>query len=371
MIREEPPSVATPHLRSAIGDDAATLASIAGVGTAVPASVYTQDELLSIMNVEDPRIRSLFRNSAIDRRHLCLPPPQSDGSFRAESQGELLRKHVSVGLRLGQEAIEACLTGIGADLTDIRHLCCVSSTGFITPGFSAMLIKELGIDNGCSRIDIVGMGCNAGLNALAQVSAWARCHTGELAVMVCIEVCSAAYVFDGTMRSSVVNSLFGDGAAAAAVISRGGRSTGPAILAFESRLSPEAINAMRYDWSDPEGRFSFFLDPMIPYVIGANVEAPVNRLLGGAGLRRSDVRHWVLHSGGKKVIDSIRINLGLTRYDVRHTSGVLRDFGNLSSGAFLFAFERLTREQVVSAGDYGLLMTMGPGSTIETALLRW
>ena len=58
------------------------------------------------------------------------------------------------------------------------------------------------------------MGCNAGLNALNAVSGWAAANPGKLAVMVCVEVCSAAYVFDGTMRTSVVNSLFGDGAAA-------------------------------------------------------------------------------------------------------------------------------------------------------------
>ena len=29
------------------------------------------------------------------------------------------------------------------------------------------------------------------------------------------------------------------------------------------------------------------------------------------------------------------------------------------------------REGVTKPGDYGVLMTMGPGSTIETALIQW
>ena len=65
------------------------------------------------------------------------------------------------------------------------------------------------------------------------------------------------------------------------------------------------------------------------------------------------------------------MNLGLTAYDVRHTTGVLRDYGNLSSGSFLFSYQRLCQERVVAPGDYGVLMTMGPGSTIETALVQW
>jgi predicted naringenin-chalcone synthase len=56
---------------------------------------------------------------------------------------------------------------------------------------------------------------------------------------------------------------------------------------------------------------------------------------------------------------------------VRHTTGVLRDYGNLSSGSFLFSYERLLRDAVTMPGDYGVFMTMGPGSTIETALVQW
>ena len=87
--------------------------------------------------------------------------------------------------------------------------------------------------------------------------------------------------------------------------------------------------------------------------------------------RRSDIAHWIVHSGGKKVIDSVKVNLGLSAHDVRHTISVLHDYGNMSSGSFLFSYERLLEEGTVQAGDYGVMMTMGPGTTIETALLRW
>ena len=106
-------------------------------------------------------------------------------------------------------------------------------------------------------------------------------------------------------------------------------------------------------------------------MVGAHAERVVDRLLAGTGLRRSDIRHWLVHSGGKKVIDAVRVNLGLTRHDVRHTTSVLRDHGNLSSGSFLFSYERLRDEKAAVPGDLGVLMTMGPGSTIETALVRW
>jgi 3,5-dihydroxyphenylacetyl-CoA synthase len=347
-----------------------------GVGTAVTPTSYTQQEVLDAFEITDSKIRSVFLNSAIERRHLTLPPLDGAGGRVHEPQGDLLDKHKSMAIEMGADALRACLKRAGAELTDLRHLCCVTSTGLLTPSLSALLIKELGIDRHCSRSDIVGMGCNAGLNALGVVSGWAAAHQGELAVVLCTEACSAAYAMDSTMRTAVVNSLFGDGAAALAI--RSGPAPdpttvpqGPQILKFASCLIPDAADAMRYDWDRDQSRFSFYLDPQVPYVVGAHAETAVDRLLAGTGLRRSDIAHWLVHSGGKKVIDAVVVNLKLTRHDVRHTVGVLRDHGNVSSGSFLFSYERLLDEGVTRPGEYGVLMTMGPGSTIETALVQW
>jgi 3,5-dihydroxyphenylacetyl-CoA synthase len=345
-------------------------ARISSVGTAVPPDSYTQEEVLGEFHITDPKIRSLFLNSGIARRNLILPPRGPDGARTTETQGQLLRKNLVNGMAIGASAIKSCLAQADATASDVGYLCCVSSTGFMTPGFSALLIKELGLPRTCSRLDVVGMGCNAGLNALSPVVSWAETHPGELAVMVCVEICSAAYVFDGTMRTSVVNSLFGDGAAAITVMAAADAG-GPAVLGLSSQIITDAIGAMRYDWDDEQAKFSFFLDPDIPYVVGAHAELSLRRLLAGTGLHRSDIRHWIVHSGGKKVIDAVRLNLGLSRHDVRHTTEVLHDHGNLSSGSFLFSYERLLAEKIAVDGDYAVMMTMGPGSTIEMGLLQW
>src|SRR6266704_4365950 len=348
---------------------------IAGAGTAVAGEPYSQRDLLEIFRITDSRVRSVFLNSAIERRYLSLPPAGDDGGRAYEEQGNLLAKHRALALDMGARAIDSSLKNAGAAIGDIGHLCCVTTTGFLTPGLSALLIREMGIPPQCSRVDVVGMGCNAGLNALGVTAAWSAAHPGKLAILLCAEACSAAYVFDSTMRTAVVNSLFGDGAAAVALIAGADEEepvgAGPRVLGFASHIIVDAIEAMRYDWDGSQGKFSFYLDPEIPYVVGANAELVIDRLLSGAGLRRGDITHWLVHSGGKKVIDAVRVNLGLTRHDVRHTTGVLRDYGNLSSGSFLFSYERLLRERVAEPGDYGILMTMGPGSTIETALIQW
>jgi polyketide synthase Type III len=348
-------------------------AHLCAVGTSVPPYRYTQDELIDELGIADAKIRSLFKNSAITSRHLILPPRDADDRRVPETQGQLLDKHLKWGINMSAEALDKCLTEIGRTCDDVDYLCCVTTTGFTSPGMSAHLMKHLGMRPDCSRLDVVGMGCNAGLNALAPVSAWAETHPGKLAVVVCVEVCSAAYVLDGTMRTAVVNSLFGDGAAAVVISAdpQLARSPHPRLVKASSHIILEALDAMRYDWDDDHGLFSFYLDPQIPYVIGAHAETVLERLLSGTGLNINDIGHWLMHSGGKKVIDALRVNLGLSRHDVRHTLSVLRDYGNLSSASFLFSFKRLREENVTEPGDYGVITAMGPGSTIEMALIQW
>lgn len=346
-------------------------ARILSVGTALPASVYTQQEVLDGFGNADRRTELIFLNNKIERRHLALPPRSEAGLIGEETQAELLGRHSGVGLEIGERALRACLKSGGLELGDVRHLCCVTTTGFLTPGFSSLLIHRLGMRRDCSRLDVVGMGCNAGVNALNATTSWAHANPDQLAILICIEVCSAVYVNDGGIENAVVNSLFGDGAAAIAVRAGPPEDSGPVLCNFSSVVIPEAVQAMRIEWDSGHGRFRFRLDREVPYVVGSHAQEVVDRLLREASVKRRDVAHWVVHAGGRKVIDAVKANLQLTEFDVRHTTSVLRDHGNISSGSFLFSYSRLLQEGQVRAGDHGVLMAMGPGSSIETALVRW
>ena len=343
---------------------------ILSVGTATPPRKYTQDEVLDLFGETDPRIRSLFRSSHINSRFLYLPDPV-DGRMAEETNQELLAKHRDGALEIGSQAIEEALRPLGLAPYDVDFLCCITTTGFLCPSLSAHLIKKMIFRENVQRVDILGMGCNAAVNGLQAVTAFSRANPGKLALMLCVEICSAAYVYNQSTVTGVVNSLFGDGAAAV-LVRQGDADTwqqGPIVADLEPHIVSEALMAMRYDMQ--ETKLSFFLARDIPYEIGANVEKPVNRLLGRHGLKRKDIDHWVVHSGGAKVIDAVQYNLGLTDHDMRHTLGVLKNFGNLSSGSILFSFKELCREGIITEGDLGVAIAMGPGTSIETALLVW
>jgi len=343
---------------------------IVSVGTANPPRKYTQDEVLDLFGETDSKVRGVFRSSHIGSRYLYLPDPV-DGRLVEETNEQLLAKHLDGALEIGSQAIEEALRPLGLAPYDVDFLCCITTTGFLCPSLTAHLIKKMIFRENVQRIDILGMGCNAAVNGLQAVTAFARANPGKLALMLCVEICSAAYVYNQNMVTGVVNSLFGDGAAAI-IVRQDAADTwqrGPIVADFEPHIVSEALMAMRYDMKDT--KLSFFLARDIPYEIGANVEKPVNRLLGRHGLKRKDIDHWVIHSGGAKVIDAIEYNVGLTDHDMRHTLGVLKNFGNLSSGSILFSYKELCREGVIHEGDLGVAIAMGPGTSIETALLIW
>jgi polyketide synthase Type III len=338
----------------------------------VPATSYTQDEVLALLGVEAPKLRRFFRNSHIERRHLVLPP-LAEGRAPVETPQELIDKHRTQAIALGSAAIQAALAPTGLALRDIDFLVCVTSTGFLCPGLSAHLTAALGLRDDVHRMDVVGMGCNAAMNALRAATGLAAARPASVGIQLCVEVCSAAYAVNDTPVTSVVNSLFGDGAAAIVLSTDAegdddGRPA-PTVVDFESYILRDAIAAMRFDLEGD--RLSFHLDRDIPWVIGQHVDRPVGRLLARHGLSLGDVSHWVLHSGGKKVIDAIAVALGLSDQAVRHTRDILRTQGNVSSAAVLFALERTMAEDEIAPGDVGVMIAMGPGTSIEAALLRW
>ncbi|MBQ7501330.1 type III polyketide synthase [bacterium] len=351
---------------------------IIAVETAVPETSFSQARLAEVFGVGNKKIQKLFANSHIKKRHLVLPVAgeggeQGEEAIAEESADELADKQLRGVIKLGSEALGGAAKKCGVQLRELDYIVCVTSTGFLCPGMSALLTKELNLKENISRVDVVGMGCNAAMNALQPLVNYLRLFPDKVGALVCVENCSAAYVNNEEMVTAVVNSLFGDGGAA--VIAAGCEYKGkldpslPRILDFESQIVTEAQHTMRFDHEN--GKLAFFLDKDIPYFLGENIHKPVFRLWERHNLKKRHISRWLVHSGGKKVIDSIKVNLGLTDYDLRHTLSVLEEYGNISSCSVLFSLKRLSEEGEVREGDLGTLITMGPGASIETALLGW
>lgn len=370
--------------------------------------------------VSSPRAEQLESD---DDMHLTSPTsavPTTSHMLKHESRAELHARHLRGLSTIGVSAARRALTAASVtDLSLVTVVVAVSSTGLAMPGFSAILMEQLGLSPSTMRSDIVGMGCNAGMSGLRalcmMLSGISNFATKPVhGLLVCCEVCSAVYVNDDTTGSGIVNSLFGDGAVATvmttgsapapvpaavsacptplATIPQAGRLasaslpgihsgwSGVSLTDFESCTLTEYFEDMKFAIPIEHDRMCFQLSKRIPYAVGDNVAVPVKALLGRHSLLPSDVSHWVVHSGGAAVIDGVQRNLGLPHDALRHTTSVLRDYGNISSGSFLVSLERLLLEHQSSVDQlsapllqhdqYIVFIAMGPGATIEVGLGR-
>jgi len=89
------------------------------------------------------------------------------------------------------------------------------------------------------------------------------------------------------------------------------------------------------------------------------------------GRKASDVKSWVLHTGGPKVLQATASALGLQNGELAASWECLRRTGNLSSASVLCVLEEVMKNRRPAPGTLGLLAAMGPGFCSELVALEW
>jgi len=164
--------------------------------------------------------------------------------------------------------------------------------------------------------------------------------------------------------------LFGDGGAAV-VVGGGARHTpGVAqVVATRSILYPQTEDMLGWDLVD--GGFKIVLSARLASLIGEKIEGEVDSFLAEQGLVRSSIHHWIAHTGGPKILEALESSLALPEGALARSWRNLAEVGNLSSASVLFILEDFVQGKVGNPGEYGVLIGMGPGFSIEMLLLRW
>jgi len=336
---------------------------IVAVGTAVPPHRFTQQELLAMAGYADDRRRGFFAASEIAGRHLWIDPTR----FRPdESVDELDARFRDGALALAEAAARAALARAGWRPGDVDFIATTTCTGRLTPSVDAHLVERLGARPDVQRVHVGDTGCASAMVALQQ--AWSHLHAfpRHRALVVAVEICSAAYFLDDRLESAVAHAIFADGAGALAL---GADGPGPAVVTTRTLFRPEHLPAMGFEY--PGGRPRVVLSKDVRR-IGAGMMGEMARtLMDAQGLKREDIAHWVLHSAGRRVLDRARELLDLSDAQMAPARDVLREYGNMSSATIVFVLDRVLRRAAVVPGDWGLMIALGPGFAAEGALLRW
>ena len=245
-------------------------------------------------------------------------------------------------------------------------LATTTCTGRLTPSLDAHLIGRLGCRPDVQRVHVGDTGCASAMVALQQASNYVAASRTRRALVVAVEICSAAYFLDDRLESAVAHAIFADGAGALAVA---GDGAGPAIVAHRTLFRPEHLDAMGFEY--PGGRPRVILSKDVRRIGAGMMGEMAAILMATQGLKREDIAHWVLHSAGRRVIDRACALLELSEAQVGHSRTVLRHYGNMSSATILFVLHETLRHEAPIPGDWGVMIALGPGFAAEGVLLRW
>jgi alkylresorcinol/alkylpyrone synthase len=339
------------------------LPKIAAVATATPAHRFTQADVLRLVGYSDARRREFFAHSDIEGRYLYIDPVH----FRPdETVDELNARFARGALELSEQAAQRALEAAGWRAEDVDFIATTTCTGRLTPSLDARLIGRLGLRSDVQRVHVGDTGCASAVVALQQ--AWNHVHAfpRHKALVIAAEICSAAYSLDDRLESAVAHAIFADGAGALCLSPV---ASGPAIVEHRTIFRPEHLDAMGFDY--PGGRPRVILSKDVRRIGASMMGEMAAALLAAQGLKREDVRYWILHSAGRRVLDRAQTLVGLHDEQMAHSRAVLRRYGNMSSATILFVLEETLRHETPAPGDWGVMIALGPGFAAEGALLRW
>nr|GMD70069.1 chalcone synthase [Ipomoea batatas] len=338
-------------------------AKILAIGTATPSNWVDQtdypDFYFRVTNSEHlldlkQKFTRICSRTMIKKRHMLLTEEILKENPNLCTFGEPslnIRQDILVSEipKLGKEAALKAIEEWGQPKSKITHLIFCTRSGVDMPGADYQLIKLLGLSPSTQRFMLYQQGCFAGGTVLRLAKDIAENNRGSRILAVCAE--SSAVGFRGPSPDHIDNlvaqALFGDGAAAMIIgadPSPNGES--PIFEIFSANQTFVSNGDYHLALHLRESGLSFHGSKALPSTIAKNAES----------------------------LESV---LGLEPNKLRATRDVLRDYGNLSSACVIFILDEV-RKQSIRDGlkttgdglDFGVLLSFGPGLTIETVVLH-
>jgi predicted naringenin-chalcone synthase len=347
---------------------------VTGLETAVPERRFTQAECWeALQRAERPEINARVRailqgilthDNGIETRALALD--SLDEGFDLDPD-TLHRRFVTHAPRLASAAGGKALADAGLRPADVDAVVVSTCTGYLCPGLTSYVIEGLGLRADVVALDLVGQGCAAALPNLRAADALIGSGQGDHVLSICVEVCSAAFYLDNDLGVLVSACLFGDGAAAA-VLSRRPREGARRIewTATASITDPTERDALRFEQKG--GMLRNILTLPVPRLAAQHARRVFYTVAGQEGVARADVSGWIMHAGGRKVLEELGAQLDLAGEELRWSRAMLREYGNLSSPFVLFTLRAALDGR--APGGWWWMSSFGAGFSCHGALLK-
>jgi alkylresorcinol/alkylpyrone synthase len=335
---------------------------LAGLVVADTQEQLSQAEALQRLGLaEDEFAQRVFARAGVQRRLLKL-----DEDYLARNLQGRTEQVESELLAVAAQTID----GLSLDPRSVGTLVTSSLYSLGCPTLAHRLIEHYGMDPSTDKYHVTGVGCASAVPLLrlgVQSLAGSSRHVLVVAVESMSSILMAARERDPRAKT-VGSAIFGDGCAAA-LLSPEGPGAGPAILATYVHQIPGTLHAVTLA-AEAEDSY-LHLARELPDLAAAGLGELAQRFLTDNGLAVEEIDHWIVHPGGRRIVEQARDALRLEDADVEISWRVLAERGNVGTPSIFYVLRSTLDERKPASGEHGLVVTIGPGVTVGLMLLRF
>jgi predicted naringenin-chalcone synthase len=336
---------------------------IAALSVAGCSNPLDQRQLLDLLGLSGDRFaEDVFARCGVRQRHL-----EVDAEVLATTLQERTAQTEEQLLRLAGRAVD----GLELEPAEIGVVVTASYYSLGGPTLAHRLIERCGFGPDTDKYHLTGVGCASAVPLLRLAGQALRDRPEQQALVVAAESVSGFLtpVADGDARVKVVGaSLFGDGCAAALLTLSPGIG-GPAAIATAVHQVPGTLDHVRFSVGRDDSHMQIARE--LPHVAETQLPALVDSFLQARGLTRDEIDHWLVHPGGRGVIEGVQRGLELSDEQLAASVRVLAERGNVGTPSAFYVLAATQAESDPRDGEHGLMVTIGPGVTVGLMLLRW
>jgi predicted naringenin-chalcone synthase len=343
------------------------------VSKQLPKFFRSTDEIIPFLDAwlegQEPRfirkVKKIFEGAAVDKRYSIMDPIEVFTKTSFEERNDIYVREV---IDLGEKVLEKALLKANWKPEDLDFIITVSCTGIMIPSLDAYLINKLKLRQDIVRLPVTEMGCAAGISGIIYAKNFLQANPGKRAAVIAVESPTATFQLnDFSMANIVSAAIFGDGAACV-LFSSHEADEGPEIIAEEMYHFYDAEHLMGFKLTN--SGLQMILDIDVPETIAAHFPNIINPFLEKNNLNIESIDHLIFHPGGKKIVKTVEGLFSDLGKNIDDTKEVLRLYGNMSSATVLYVLEQIM-DGKPKKGDFGLMLSFGPGFSAQKVLLKF
>ncbi len=336
---------------------------IAGLAVSDGEHVLSQDQVLDRLGLRgDEFAEGIFARCGVKQRHLEL----DDDFLGRDLQG----RAATVEERLMHHSIRA-VDALGLDPAKIGTVLSSSLYSLGLPTIAHRLVDHYEMEPTTDKYHITGVACASAVPLMRMAAGTLHQHPGRDCLIVGAESMSSILTraTAGDPRAKTIgSSIFGDGCAAA-VLSADPGADGPMVLATQVHQIGGTLDAVSLALSERDTYLHLVRE--LPDLAGAGLPGVAEKFLRQHRVEHAEIDHWMVHPGGRRIIENIQSALELSNEQTATSWDALANHGNVGTPSIFYVLKDTIGRWRPQPGERGLAVTIGPGVTVGLMLLQW